>query len=199
MVLAVAVAHTQGPEGFEIPVFAWLGTPTSDAAWAKVAELLATPAIAVALVACAAACLVGRVFLRFTVYLAFGAGALLANEYVFKPLVQRSYVGEPSFPSGNVTAVAATVLVVWLALFPILGRRARGALLLVGAAWIIVMALAMVGAEWHTPLDDLGSLLLSIGFVAGGGALYEQSAALRRRRSHSRDQADPSKGLSAPS
>ncbi len=190
--LAGAVAHTQGPDGFEVPVFSWLGAPSNDAAWAKVAELLATPVIAVVLVACAALCLVGRVFLRFAIFLAFGAGTLLANEYVFKPLVQRSYVGEPSFPSGNVTAVAATVLVVWLALFPILGRRARGALLLVGAAWVMVMAVAMVGAEWHTPLDDLGSLLLSIGIVAGGAAMYEQTAALRRhRRSDPRDQTEP--------
>ena len=35
------------------------------------------------------------------------------------------------------------------------------------------MALAVVGALWHTPLDALGSVLLSIGLVAGGVALYE--------------------------
>ena len=45
--------------------------------------------------------------------------------------------------------------------------------LVIGATWVLVVALAVVGALWHTPLDDLGSILLSTGVVTGGAALFE--------------------------
>jgi hypothetical protein len=33
------------------------------------------------------------------------------------------------------------------------------------------MSVAVVGALWHTPLDDIGSVLLSVGFVTAGAAI----------------------------
>ena len=57
------------------------------------------------------------------------------SEHVAKPLVQRSYYGEPTFPSGNVTAVSATALAMWLALYPLLGSRARIIVFVIGIAW----------------------------------------------------------------
>ena len=36
-------------------------------------------------------------------------------------------------------------------------------MLAIGGTWTFVTALAVVGALWHTPLDDLGSIALSIG------------------------------------
>lgn len=182
VLLALAVAYSQGPYGFEEPVFEWLGTPASTHAWINVTTLLAAPLIITVLIVCVAVGIVSRTLFRVTVYVTFGAVALFANEYVAKPLVQRSYVGEFSFPSGNVTAVAATALAVWLGLFPILGTRTRCVVLVIGAAWTLVMALAVVGAQWHTPLDDLGSILLSVGVVTGGAAVFEHAAARRRQR-----------------
>jgi hypothetical protein len=44
---------------------------------------------------------------------------------VAKPIIQRSYYGELTFPSGSVTAVSATALAMWLALYPLLRKRAR--------------------------------------------------------------------------
>ena len=61
----------------------------------------------------------------------------------------------------------------WLALYPVLGERARKVALGVGVAWVLLMSLAVVGALWHTPLDALGSILLSVGIVTAAGAVFE--------------------------
>ena len=103
------------------------------------------------------------------------------SEHVAKPLIQRSYYGELTFPSGSVTAVSATALAMWLALYPSLGRGARLVVLVVGAIWTLLTALAVVEALWHTPLDDLGSVLLSDGIVTGGAAVVEHASARRPR------------------
>ena len=60
---------------------------------------------------------------------ALAAWALLISEQWIKPLVQRTYYGELTFPPGNVTAVHATALAMWLALGPVLGRQPRYATL----------------------------------------------------------------------
>jgi membrane-associated phospholipid phosphatase len=113
--------------------------------------------------------------------------ALVISQYVAKPLVARSYYGELTFPSGNVTAVSATAFAMWLALYPLFRKRAHNVALVIGAVWTLLMALAVVGALWHTPLDALGSILLSVGVVAGGAAVFEHVATRRgpcRRRAN---------------
>ena len=52
-----------------------------------------------------------------------------------------------------------------------LGRVARVVTFALGVAWTGLMALAVVGAFWHTPLDVVGSIFLSVGVVTGGAAL----------------------------
>ena len=42
------------------------------------------------------------------------------------------------------------------------------------------MAVAVVGAFWHTPLDDVGSILLSVGVVTAGAAILGPLPARRR-------------------
>ena len=109
----------------------------------------------------------------------FAAAALLISEHVAKPLVQRTYNAELTFPSGHVTAVSATALSMWLALYPLLGKRARGVTLALGVAWTLLMSVAVVGALWHTPLDAVGSILLSIGIVTAGAAVFEPAGTRR--------------------
>jgi membrane-associated phospholipid phosphatase len=174
--LALAVAYGRGPYGFEQPAFKWLGSPSTVGAWDNVAEFLTAPAIGVALAVSAVFGIVRRAFLPIVVYAAFAVMALLISEHVAKPLVQRSYYGELTFPSGSVTAVSATALAMWLALYPLLGKRARNIALVIGVAWTLLVALAVVGALWHTPLDALGSILLSTGVVAGGAAVFGKIA-----------------------
>ena len=171
--LALVVAHTRGPFGFEEPALRWLGSGSARGTWLDVAHLLAVPAISVALAVSFALALVRRAFLRVVAYAALGAAALVISEQVAKPLVQRTFDTEFTFPSGHVTAVSATAVALWLALYPLLGTRGRNITLVLGIAWTLLMSLAVVGAEWHTPLDAVGSILLSLGIVTGGAALLE--------------------------
>lgn len=176
VVLALIVAHGRSPYAVEQPLLDWLGRPSAIHAWAKLAELLAAPAIGAALVVSVAFGFIRGAFLRVAVYAAFAAATLLISEHVAKPLVQRTYEAELTFPSGNVTAVCASALAMWLALYPLLGKGAREITFLLGAAWVLLMSLAVVGAQWHTPLDDVGSILLSVGIVTGGAAFFEPVA-----------------------
>ncbi|BBH71298.1 phosphoesterase [Actinoplanes sp. OR16] len=81
-----------------------------------------------------------------------------------------------SFPSGHVTAAASVVFVLVL-VFP---RAMRGMIGLGGAAYVAVVAIATVWAEWHRPSDAVAALLIVLacgGLVVGvirlrrGGAL----------------------------
>lgn len=171
--LALAVAHGNNPYGFEDPVFRWLGAPSVTSTWANLSEFLAIPAIGVALVISVSLGIARRGLLRVVVYTAIAAVAFLISEHIAKPLVQRSYYEELTFPSGSVTAVSAMALAMWLALYPLIGKAARMIAFVIGGAWTLSVALAVVGALWHTPVDVLGSMLLSIGFVTGGAAIFE--------------------------
>ena len=172
-VLAWAVAHGRSPYALENPAIVWLGPPSAVRSWADLAKLLAAPAIGAVLVVSFALALVRRAFLRVAVYAVLAAAALLISEHVAKPLVQRTYYGELAFPSGSVTAVSATALAMWLALYPLLEKRARNITLVLGVAWTLLTSLAVVGALWHTPLDAVGSILLSVGIVTAGAAVFE--------------------------
>lgn len=179
--LALVVAHGRGPYGFEDPVFKWLGAPSVTATWANFAELLAAPAIGAALVICVAVGIARGALFRVVAYAAIATAAFLISEHVAKPLIQRRYYGELTFPSGSVTAVSATALAMWLALYPLLRRGARLLVVVVGTSWTLLTAVAVVGALWHTPLDDLGSMLLSVGIVTGGAAVVEHASGRRTR------------------
>jgi membrane-associated phospholipid phosphatase len=172
-VLASAVSHGRSPYGFEDPVINWLGPPSAVRGWADLAELLAAPTIIAVLVVSFWVGVARRALVRVVVYSVLAAAALLINEHGIKQLVQRTYYGELTFPSGNVTAVSATALAMWLALGPLLGRRPRQVTLVLGGAWVLLMSLAVVGARWHTPLDAIGSVLLSVGVVTAGAAVIE--------------------------
>ena len=172
-ILAAAVAHGRSPYGFEDPVINWLGPPSAIRGWAELAERLATPTIIAVFVVSFGVGLARRALVRVVFYAALAAWALLISEHVIKPLVQRTYYGELTFPSGNVTAVSATALAMWLALGPVLGRLPRYVALVLGGEWVLLMSLAVVGAHWHTPLDAIGSVLLSVGVVTAGAAVFE--------------------------
>jgi hypothetical protein len=62
-----------------------------------------------------------------------------------------------------------------MALHPVLARRSRLGLVVLGAAWTGLMAQAVIAAHWHLPLDTMGSVLLSVGVIAAGGAFFERT------------------------
>ena len=178
-ILGLAVAHRNAPYWFEDPAIKTLNPGSAAATWANLAELLSVPVIAAVLVVALAYGALKRAVGRVAVYAGFAAGAFVIGEHVVKPLVHETYFAELSFPSGNVTAVSATALAMWMALHPLLGRWARGITFVLGAAWVMLMSLAVVGGLWHTPLDVIGSLLLSVGIVTAGAAVVERDVAPR--------------------
>jgi hypothetical protein len=174
--LSVMVAHGTGPYGFEEPALAWLGRPSALQEWGNFANLLGNPVVAVVLVGCLVLGAARGAAVRVVLYALLALAAFLINEHVAKPLVGRTYFGELTFPSGSVTVACATAFAMWLALFPLLRKHARVAMALLGLAWVGLMSIAVVGAHWHTPLDAVGSVILSVGIVAAGGAVLELPA-----------------------
>jgi membrane-associated phospholipid phosphatase len=178
--LGLVVAHGHSPYAFEKPALAWLGPPSANRSWADLAKLIAAPIIGAALVTSFVIGLLRRALFRVAAYAVLVTSAILISENVAKPLVQRTYQAELTFPSGHVTAASATALALWLALYPLVGKRARNSVLVFGIAWTVLMSLAVVGAQWHTPVDALGSILLSVGIVSAGAVVLEPFGARRR-------------------
>jgi membrane-associated phospholipid phosphatase len=174
-VLAVIVAHGTSPYGFEDPVIDLLGRRSAIRSWGNVADLLGTPTIVVVFIACLGFGLYRQAVLRVSLYAVLAVVTILISDHVAKPLVHRTYYGELTFPSGHVTAASATAFAMWLALFPLLGKRDRVITLLAGVAWVLLMSVAVIRALWHTPLDVAGAVLLSVGIISAGGALLESN------------------------
>jgi undecaprenyl-diphosphatase len=98
-------------------------------------------------------------------------GALVAAEFVFKPLVDRIrthevgthhriiQVGSQMFPSAHVTAAAALATFVWFAL----DRRLAVAPVLL--ALPLVVSAATISLQLHYPADVVGGFLLGTTFV----------------------------------
>jgi membrane-associated phospholipid phosphatase len=169
--LGLAVSRGYGAYGLEWHAMRLLGHASNIARWADLADLLAAPVIVSLVVVSVIVGARRRIPLRVVAFAGFAGAALLINEHVVKPTVQERLLGGLSFPSGHVTAVCATALAMWIALYPVLGRWARVSTFVLGAGWTLLMSIAVVGAFWHTPLDDVGSIFLSVGVVTAGAAI----------------------------
>jgi hypothetical protein len=176
----LSLAVSRGSSGFQLDRNAihLLGRPPDVDLWKHVAGLLAAPVIAVVVVASLVFGALRRILLRVGVFAGIAAAAFVISEHLIKPVVGERFFGQLSFPSGNVTAVCATALAMWIALYPVLGKWARTITFVFGVAWTFLMAAAVVGAIWHTPLDCIGSVLLSLGVVTAGAAFYQPKPAL---------------------
>jgi membrane-associated phospholipid phosphatase len=172
-ILGLVVAHGTGPYGFEDPAINWIARRSAVPAWSDFASILGTPTLVVVLVVCLGIGQAKGAILRVGLYALLAVAAIVISDHVAKPLVNRSYFGELTFPSGHVTAATATAFAMWLALFPLLGKRARNIVLILGVGWVLLTSLAVVAGLWHTPLDVVGAVLLAVGVVAAGGALVE--------------------------
>jgi membrane-associated phospholipid phosphatase len=142
--------------------FAALPAQPSSVLYHRIAEIGSLPfllggiALAIALsiwrdLPRAAACLVGPVL------------GVVITEQVAKPLVGRhlSALGGDSYPSGTVTAAAALVTVIVLAV-PVLLRPIAG---LAGLGVIGAVGVAVVGMRWHYPTDAVGGACVGVGVV----------------------------------
>jgi membrane-associated phospholipid phosphatase len=87
--------------------------------------------------------------------------AAVVNQFVIKPLVGRSYMGELSFASGSVTVIAG-VSTAWVLAVP---RRFRPAVAALGSLAVATMIIAVVVLRWHYPTDALAGAALGSGVV----------------------------------
>jgi hypothetical protein len=178
--LAFAVSRGFAAFRLERHTLHLLGHPHVDR-WGALADFLAVPVIGAVLIVSLLYGALRRVLPRVAVLAGFAAVALLIGEQVLKPVVQQRLHGALSFPSGNVTAVCATALAMWIALYPVLGKTARVVTFACGASWTFLMSLAVVGAFWHTPLDCIGAVFLSVGVVTAGAAILAKRSPRRPR------------------
>jgi membrane-associated phospholipid phosphatase len=109
--------------------------------------------------------------------MATGWGVATALKYVVQRA--RPVIADPfavhagySFPSGHATNNAIVITVVLLLLRPILGDRARGWLLAVGALWLFVTCADRVYMGAHFPSDVAAGVLLGCGLCAASYAGY---------------------------
>ncbi|AGZ43669.1 phosphatase PAP2 family protein [Actinoplanes friuliensis] len=122
---------------------------------------------------CVAAAAIG--FIRRRVDLALAAGLLViganASTRLFKSRLPRPDLdgtGMPnSFPSGHTTAAASVAF----ALILVLPFAIRGTVALIGAAYVTIIAIATVWAEWHRPSDTVAALFVVLAWGAGASAL----------------------------
>ncbi len=87
--------------------------------------------------------------------------AAVLVELAAKPLVGRHFEGVLSYPSGNVTNVAAVSTALVLAAPP----RFRALVVVLGAAATTAMTVAVIGLRWHLPTDALAGAALGVGVV----------------------------------
>ena len=140
--------------------------------WGRFADFLGTPVIVAVVLVSLVFGLSGGCCPRVVAGAAFATIALEVNEHVVKPLVQERFRGALGFPSGHVTAgLRHGAWPCGSRCTPSSGDSGRAITFALGAAWTLLMSVAVVGAFWHTPLDDVGSLLLSVGFVTAGAAI----------------------------
>jgi membrane-associated phospholipid phosphatase len=105
------------------------------------------------------------------------------NDGLFKPLVQRTYLGALTYPSGHtatIFALAATVGV--LLVYPPRSARAGAlrALILVAACVLgVVVAVGVIGLKWHYFTDTVAGAAVGIGTVCGLALLLDLPAVRR--------------------
>jgi membrane-associated phospholipid phosphatase len=196
-VLGVLFAH-QTRAGWldhtvDSPIIAWLGGHRGLALWLAAPGSL-IPASALSTATVVACLLTGRLNGAVLAAAAVPAAVEL-DERLLKPLVHRTYLGQVTYPSGHTTAMfalAATVTV--LLLIPPRPAPARAAparalrVLIPAAACVLagVVAIAVIGLEWHYFTDTVAGAAVGVGTVCGLALILDLPAARRwlARASH---------------
>jgi membrane-associated phospholipid phosphatase len=138
----------------------------------RVVEVLSRTLNGTTLVTLVLVCLVAAAVgvLRRRVDLAIGAGILVlganASCQLLKVRLPRpdlsDFPGPNSFPSGHAAAAASVAF----ALILVLPAAVRGIVALAGAAYVTVIGVATVWAEWHRPSDVVAAVLLVLAWAS---------------------------------
>jgi membrane-associated phospholipid phosphatase len=173
-VAGVYLACIRTPLGQSVDTLMMQGADVSHPRIVEVLDktLNGTTLVSLVLV-CVAAAAIG--FIRRRIDLALAAGLLViganASTQLFKTRLPRpdldGFPAPNSFPSGHTTAAASVAF----ALILVLPFAIRGTVALIGAAYVAIIAVATVWAEWHRPSDTVAALLVVLAWGAGASAL----------------------------
>jgi membrane-associated phospholipid phosphatase len=184
-VLGVLFAHQSSADGFDHAidsrVIAWLGGHRGLLLWLAAPGSLIPAAVLSAVIV--GACLLtgrlnGAVLAAAAVPVAVGL-----DEVLLKPVVDRTYWGNVVYPSGHTTAVFALAATVTVLLLPP-PRPAKAAawrVLLPVAACVlgVIVAIAVIGLQWHYFTDTVAGAAVAIGTVCGLALLLDLPAVRR--------------------
>ncbi|WP_127507408.1 phosphatase PAP2 family protein [Actinoplanes solisilvae] len=144
----------------------------ADVHHVRVVEVLDRTLNGTTLVSLVLVCLFAAVFgvLRKRLDLAIGATLLVLGANATTRLL-KTYLDRPdldgsgmpnSFPSGHTTAAVSVAFAVIL----VLPQALRGMVALIGFAYVTVIAVATVWAEWHRPSDTAAALAVTLAWSA---------------------------------
>jgi membrane-associated phospholipid phosphatase len=107
------------------------------------------------------------------------------DEWLLKPLFDRTYLGAVSYPSGHTTSVVS-IVAVYVVLFMLPPRDSRTrAWRLCGLAVLLALTaitvIGVVGLRWHYFTDTVGGAAVAVGTVCGLCLLIDASARWLRR------------------
>jgi len=183
--LGLLFAHQATADRFDhavdAPIISWLGGHQGLVLWlAAPGSLIPAGVLSAAIVV---ACLLAGRLNGAVLGAAAVPAAVELNERVLKPLVHRTYLGSLSYPSGHTTAMfalAATVAV--LLLVPPQPARAAAMRTLIPAAMCalgLVVAVAVIGLQWHYFTDTVAGAAVGIGTVCGLALILDLPAVRR--------------------
>ncbi|MGA5299302.1 phosphatase PAP2 family protein [Nucisporomicrobium flavum] len=168
-VAAVYYACVRTPLGQTIDTLVMRGADVQHPRVVQVLDRALNGTTLVSLVAiCLAAAAIGVV--RRRADLAFAAAVLVLGANASTRLL-KTHLARPdldgfpapnSFPSGHTTAAASVAF----ALILVLPFAIRGTVALIGAAYVTIIAVATVWAEWHRPSDTVAALLVVLAWSA---------------------------------
>jgi len=184
-VLGVLFARQAKPDqldqAIDSPIITWLGGHQGLAAWlAAPGSQIPAGVLSVAVVV---ACLLARRPNGALLAAAAVPAAVGLNDGLFKPLVDRTYLGVLTYPSGHTAtmfALAATVAVLLLSPpRPALTRVLR--VLILGGSFVLggVVAVGVIGLRWHYFTDTVAGAAVGIGTVCGLALLLDLRVARR--------------------
>jgi undecaprenyl-diphosphatase len=171
--IGVVFAHQTTADGFDRaiddPVINWLGRDQTLLDWM---EFPGTQVPAVVLTLALAAGALARRQLNGVVLAPVAIViATQLDDWLLKPLFDRTYLGALSYPSGHTTSVVS-IIAVYTVLFvlPPQDRRTAGwrmAGLAVLLALAVITVLGVIGLRWHYFTDTVGGAAVAIGTVCG--------------------------------
>ncbi len=184
-VLGVLFAHQASADrldhAVDSRVIAWLGGHRGLLLWLAAPGSLIPAAVLCAVIV--GACLLtgrlnGAVLAAAAIPVAVGL-----DEVLLKPLVDRTYWGNVVYPSGHTTAVFTLAATVTVLLLPP-PRPAKAAALRVlipvaACALGVIVAIAVIGLQWHYFTDTVAGAAVAIGTVCGLALLLDLPAVRR--------------------